>query len=326
MRRYHMGLIVIAGTFLFTCLSANSGRNDRTGTLTHENRPRKYLVHLPANADATTGLPLVLAFHGGGGTARGFARFTGFRECADRYGFIAVFPQGIENHWYDDAYATIAEGRFSPVDDLGFIRKLLAHLVLKYPVDPQRIYAAGMSNGGFFSFILGMKAADQFAAIAAVTAQLPRGSETALTPPAPIPILLMNGTDDPLVPYEGGQLRITLSPRRRKRGKIREVGPITSTRETIQYWLKHNEISGKPDVTQLPNTVQTDKTTVTRSEWTGSEGNEVLLYTINGGGHCWPGAAQYLPAGMIGRVNRDIDATEVIWDFFRQHKRVKDDR
>jgi polyhydroxybutyrate depolymerase len=130
----------------------------------------------------------------------------------------------------------------------------------------------------------------------------------------------MNGTMDPFVPYEGGEVTPTLFPRLSKMLRKPSRGKVISTDATIEFWLRHNGIDGKDLVTTLPDLDKTDESTAKRTEWTNENtGVSVVLYTILGGGHTWPGAKQYLPVQTIGPTNQDIHASEIIWNFFAQH-------
>jgi polyhydroxybutyrate depolymerase len=193
------------------------------------------------------------------------------------------------------------------VDDIGFFSNLIDHLAATYPIDSKRVFATGISNGGFMSFALGCFLDDKIRGIAPVTATLteaifPRcDSKTSTT------LVLFNGTEDPLVPYNGGPITVL----RKKRGQI------TSTDATIKRWVERNDCSLPPTITVLPNK-ERDLTSVERRDYTGcSDGAKVTLFKINGGGHTWPGGRQYLPVILIGKVSYDIDAAEEMWRIFR---------
>jgi polyhydroxybutyrate depolymerase len=133
------------------------------------------------------------------------------------------------------------------------------------------------------------------------------------TPPLPMPVMLLNGTDDPLLPYEGGDIGL--------RRKV--VGRGISTDETIAFWVRHNGCNETPERTELPDTDPDDCTRVTLDIYSGGkDGSEVILGRIEGGGHTWPGGAPYLPEWITGRVSRDIGPARPIWDFLKRHRRV----
>jgi len=142
-------------------------------------------------------------------------------------------------------------------------------------------------------------------AIAAVTASLPEA--LACDPTRAVSVLILNGTADPLVPYAGGEITVLR----------RQLGRVRSTEETYQFWAEANGCQGPAAVTAMPDLDTKDKTKVQRTALeTCADGTRVELYTIFGGGHTWPGGPQYLPAWAVGRVSRDLHASQVIWEFF----------
>ena len=313
--------VLLASAVVATCGTGTHARPQlETRTLTHDGLQREYFVHIPSNHMGKQPVPLVLAFHGGNGRARTFARFTRMAELSERHGFIAVFPQGVNRRWYDQRFASSDPAADKMVDDVGFVRALLDALQRSYPIDPRRVYAMGMSNGGMFCQELAFEVSDAFAAVASVTGQIAVGPTPRTKPRERVSLLLMNGTDDPLVPYEGGDVITTLSPQRRHDASVRTRGRVLSTDETLRFWVRHNRLNDEPAVEDIPNLDADDGTTVVRKTWT--DGNvSVVLYRINGGGHTYPGGSQYLPRKMIGNTSFDFDAAEVIWDFFRKHSK-----
>jgi polyhydroxybutyrate depolymerase len=260
---------------------------------------RTYVLHLPGALDKKKPVPLVLVFHGGGGHAFNMPKFTGFDEIADQKDFIVAYPESFNQHWSD--------GRgLSPADDTGFIRALIAELQRTYPVDPKRVYAAGISNGGFFSNRLACDLADKIAAIASVAATMPEPLVPACHPARPVSVMYMHGTKDPLVPINGGPV-------------ARTNGTCISLTDAAGFWRKADHTADQPLEEDLPNR-EADGTSIHRETWkAASQGTEVVVYTIKGGGHTWPGGMQYLPAIIVGKVTHQMDATPVIWEFFSRH-------
>jgi polyhydroxybutyrate depolymerase len=130
-----------------------------------------------------------------------------------------------------------------------------------------------------------------------------------------MPVLLIHGTQDPLVPWDGGDVQVF----RRKRGRV------LSASETVAFWVKHNGCAPTPVITYEPDQDPTDGTKVRREEYrSGKDGSEVLLYAVEGGGHTWPGGWQYLPERIIGKTCRDLQASEVIWEFFKRYGKGKE--
>jgi polyhydroxybutyrate depolymerase len=125
-----------------------------------------------------------------------------------------------------------------------------------------------------------------------------------------VSVLIINGTDDPLVPWAGGDVHL---------GPL-ELGQVLSVADTVKFWVSNNKCASLPLVTQLPDKDPSDGTTVRKETYGGCEdGAEVVLYAVEGGGHTWPGGLQYSPESIIGRTSRDFDASEVIWQFFKEH-------
>ncbi|MDH5564662.1 MAG: hypothetical protein OEY91_13705 [Nitrospirota bacterium] len=202
---------------------------------------------------------------------------------------------------------------------MAWIEALIAEVTTIYSIDNKRIYATGISNGGIFLQCLAIGLSHRFAAVASLTAQIAEPLAKS-QPTHPISVLLMNGTKDPVVPYGGGEVTPRLFPRFTKMMKRPSRGKVISTDATIEFWLRHNGIEGKGSVTNLPDLDTTDESTVEHTEWSNQNtGVSVMLYRIIGGGHTWPGARQYLPVRTIGQTNHDINASEIIWEFFLQH-------
>ncbi|MCE7873020.1 esterase [bacterium CPR1] len=299
---------------LLVCLVATAAvwakRDDGLleGKLTVDGRERTYRLTLPANLEPGRPVPLVLVFHGGGGNARQMARHTGFPKLARQEGFIAVFPDGWKKNWNDGREDFKVPTFTENVDDLAFIRALLDELTAKYPVDAQRIYATGISNGGIFSHFLAARMADRIRAAAPVVGGMAEPVAASFAPSRPVSLLIIQGTDDPLVPYAGGGI-----------GFRGERGRIVSTQKALELWRAVDGCQDQASSHELPDLDPGDGCRVTCSSWSGIDGTEVVLYTVQGGGHGWPGASQYLPRRTIGTVCRDFEATRVIWEFFKSH-------
>jgi polyhydroxybutyrate depolymerase len=267
---------------------------------------REYILYRPGSAAAATRVPLVVALHGGLGTAEQMQHFSRFNAVAAREGFAVAYPQGVSRRWND---GRVFRGRGeTDADDVAFIRAVVADIDRNaIPLDRRRIYATGISNGGFMSFRLACEAADLFTAVAPVTATMADALATRCRPSAPVSVLVINGTADPLVPYAGGHVRGPF-------GSLR--GAIWSTDRSLDFWVSHNRC-GSGDTRVLPDRDANDGSRVIETKWQSCARSRVQLLRIEGGGHTWPGSIQYLPAAMIGPVNRDFDATEAIWAFFR---------
>ncbi len=218
---------------------------------------RSYLLYVPERPAApAAGRPLLVALHGGGGTAEQMMAFSRFNRIAAREGFAVAYPQGVDRRWND---GRVFRGRGeTDADDVAFVRAMAADL----------------------------------------------GPRCA--PTAPVAVLVINGTADPLVPYAGGHVRAMFGLR----------GEIWSTDRTIAFWARHNGCAAPPVVRALADRDTGDGSHVIETDHGRCAAARVRLLRVEGGGHTWPGGAQYLPAAWIGTTNRDIDASETIWRFF----------
>jgi polyhydroxybutyrate depolymerase len=259
---------------------------------------RSYLLYLPPSHRPGEPMPLLLVFHGGGGTASNIAEHTGLTPAATSRGYAVVYPDGVNGHWSDGRVARAG------ADDVGFVRLLLDSLRRELTVDPRRIFATGISNGAGMAFRLACDLPSSFAAIAPVAGGLPAELERRCAVAAPISVLMFQGTLDRLMPYDGGDLS-------QRRGRV--LPAIT----TANLFALVSGCSDAPEVAAEPDTV-TDGTRVRRSTFSGCrDGRAVVLFTIEGGGHTWPGGP---PVGRtVGRVTHDLDATRVMLDFFDRH-------
>ncbi len=302
-------LTILGLNFNACAPSRDLSTNDKTYQMVFEGRERNYIVHLPPEAKMQKPIPLLFNLHGGGGTAKGTPGLTfgRFNTLADRDGFIVVYPNAIKKNWNDGRKLEDVLAWKEDIDDVGFITAIVDELKQKHRIDATRIFTTGMSNGGFMSSRLLCDRADIFRGGAILTASLSKDYLPKCSPEKPVAVMVMNGTDDPLVPYDGGPVKVFRKTR----------GEIVSTDEIVDFWKTVNGCEVKQDKIDLPNTVD-DGTTVNVTKYTNcKEQGALVLYTVNGGGHTWPGGKQYLGERWIGKTNRDIVACDVIWDFFK---------
>lgn len=324
MRRFAKALTRIGGLTLLTTalccvLLALVGMTNRMRSAVHtfsqtnrgtvvrtvevENTRRTYWLHVPSTYAKTKPIPLVLVFHGGEGQPQQIERHTGFSDLADREGFIVAYPEGIDKHWND------GRPNAPRVNDVAFVATLIEDIARSFNVDRKRIYTTGISNGGMLSQRLACELSGTIAAIASVAASMPDSLNARCKPSRPISVLMINGTDDPLIPYSGGALPGTTLG-----------GKVLSTPDTIKFWVDHNKCSQRPTSMLLPDQDPHDDARVRRESYTQcAAGVEVELDAVEGGGHTLPGARQYLPERLVGRTSRDINGTETIWSFFKRH-------
>jgi polyhydroxybutyrate depolymerase len=195
------------------------------------------------------------------------------------------------------------ENRSTPADDNAFIDQMLDKLSSEYSVDTSRVYATGLSDGGFMAFRLGCTLSDRFAAIAAVGATMPK-TMTCL-PSHPLSTLMMNGTSDPIVHYNGGHV-----------GRY----AVLSAEDSAKYWAKLDSCVSKPEHKKLPAHEKGGMKTEVDTYDDCQKGAQVALYSIDGGGNTWPGGEQYLVEKVIGKTSNDLNANDTIWSFFVHHQ------
>lgn len=270
------------------CRPTPEAPGDYVRRITFDGRTREFRVHVPPSYDGTEPAMVVLNFHGYMSDEVQQNILSHMNRSADERGFIAVHPRGEWNSW--NAGLCCGYGRDANVDDVGFVRAMLDTLEREYCVDRRRIFATGMSNGGFLSHRLACELSDRIAAIAPVAGVI--GVDPCV-PMRAVPVLHFHGTADALVPYNGGW-----------------VPPFPSVSSTIAGW------ASRDGCTDAPREVyrRGDSHCETRTRCT--DGAEVQLCTVEGGGHTWPGG---FPVPTLGHTTYDLDATSYMLDFFERH-------
>jgi polyhydroxybutyrate depolymerase len=247
-------------------------------SLIHDGLVRTYRLYIPPGYDPDSIYPLVINMHGLGSNAFEQEVYTAFDSVADTAGIIVVYPNGINETWN----ISTSTG----TDDVGFISALIDTIDYQYNIDLDRVFATGISMGGFMSYRLACELSNRIAAIASVA-----GLQAfyPCNPARPVPVLQFHGTLDPVVPYSG-------------------------VPTTISNWVNYDLCPSDPTITELPDIDTSDNSTVTVYHYGPcEESTEVMLYTINGGEHTWPGATI-----IIGITNEDIKASNEIWNFFKK--------
>jgi polyhydroxybutyrate depolymerase len=262
-----------------------------TGTLTSGGLERQYLLHVPTSYRGDDATPLVVNLHGHGSNAGEQAIYSGFLVKAEEEGFIVVTPQGTgaEPHWN---FTTVEAG--AP-NDVAFISDLLDTLESQLCIDSSRVYAAGISNGAAMTVTLACFLSDRIAAIAPVAGLF-------FFPGCPsvraVSVIAFNGTDDKLVPFEGGPVS----------GSDLQVAPVE---DSLQQWAEHDGCTSGPQDERVSDHVRLRR----YDDCAG--GATVELYAVEGGGHTWPGAAIDVP--LLGATTHEISATDLMWAFFEAH-------
>lgn len=291
-----LGVVPLVGCSETRGDAANSGCEDGTldTTVTEVELEaggvtRRYKLHVPPAYDGRTPLPLVLNFHGYGSNTLAQRLWTEMDVTADAHGYVVAYPEGLDESW--NAGVCCGTSAVNGVDDVGFVRAVINDIAERGCIDRSRVYATGMSNGGFLSHRLACEASDVIAAIGPVAGVLGIDS-SACTPSRPVPVVHFHGTADTIVEYDGGC------------GLC--VSDSESVADTIAGWVERNGCTGAPEVV-LRNGSATCETT------RGCDGDaSVTLCSIADAGHCWPGQLSC----ELGESTDDISANEVMFDLF----------
>jgi len=274
---------------------------------------RTYKIHIPPNLSEEISPALIFVLHGGGGTGDGMERsltLGGFNTLSDVDNFIVVYPDGIERNWNDGRKNTSDPAHQQNIDDVGFINALIENLTIEFNIDQNRIYSTGISNGAMMSYRLALELPEKIAAIAPVAGAIPIDILPDNSLLIPLSVCVISGTSDPLVPWEGGIVGTKRNPR----------GVVISVFNSVNYWVINNNCNDTAETILLPDIDPLDRTRVYYHRYGSGENNtEVVLYEIINGGHTWPDGYQYLSKIIVGRTCKDINANEVIWDFFKNH-------
>ena len=261
-------------------------------SIIHDGIQRNYIVYIPEIYDGSSAVPLVLNFHGYGSNATQQMFYGDFRDIADTEGFLLVHPEGttfIGNQFWNVGFPGIS----STIDDVGFTEALIDELATLYTIDLDRVYATGMSNGGFMSFLLACQLSEKIAAVASVTGSMTQDTFDDCNAQRPTPVLQIHGTEDDVVLYNGNTLSIPIA-------------------DVISYWVDYNNCETTPTTTTLPDIDVSDGSTVEHSVYEdGDNGSTTEHMKVIGGGHTWPGSVINSPG-----TNQDIDASMEIWLFF----------
>jgi polyhydroxybutyrate depolymerase len=290
-------LVIVIGlpvAFIVGAVAWFSMEGKTNGTIVSSGETRKYLLYVPKTYDRSKAMPLVISLHAAALRPAAEMEISRWNELADEHGFIVVYPSGsgLPRVW--------PMGPRSLGRDVRFISDLIEKLEAEYNIDPNRIYADGMSNGGGMAFALSCRLSDRIAAVGAVAA-------AQLLPwdwcgdSRPVPTVAFHGTADRFAPYQGGSSPIA-------------PGAFPNIRDWTARVARRNQCKGDPIDTRISPSVR-------RLAYTNcAENADVILYTVEGGGHTWPGGRP-LTEWIAGRTTREISASRVMWEFFLQHPR-----
>ena len=313
---------IILISLFFNCHKPSDVEIPESGLFTNntivvEGVTRTYDYYVPSDMGSSLS-PLVFLLHGGGSNTDDLTGESGFKapykiwmDIADAEKFIIVYPEGSNNPlgalgWNDCR----ADATTNPsVNDVGFIDALIGQFSSSFNIDTDRIYASGTSNGGHMSIRLALELSNKIAAVASVVAAMPaiRCSD----PVHPISVLFMNGTDDPLLPYNGGEVAPHIGGR----------GTVLSALESVNFWVDFNKTDSSHAIIIFPDINIEDNSTVKSITYSnGTEGTQVVLYEVSGGGHVAPSIQEQYAAMLelsLGNQNHDIEMATEIWTFFK---------
>jgi polyhydroxybutyrate depolymerase len=306
------GASVSAANCLPPAVAAQAQRSEtECRTLAIGDHQRSYRLFAAKRAERAP-RAVILVLHGGSGSGIGAEWLTlgRFHDVGRREGALIVYPDGFRNQWNEGRRDTAIETHRLGIDDVGFLTAIVDDLAAEFPIDPGRVFAAGISNGGMMALRLACERAERFAAIAVVVAAFPADLDCA--PRRAVALIMIAGTEDPLVPYGGGSIRVL----------GRERGAVHSVQATVGFWVRHNECQEPPAAVEFADLDADDGTELLHSRWAPCrDGTEVSFYAIKGGGHLWPGGRIYAGERLIGRASRELDATTAIVTFFAAHAR-----
>ncbi|HYA97500.1 MAG TPA: PHB depolymerase family esterase [Methylomirabilota bacterium] len=285
---------VVAGTLLAWCSAA-----DRTnGSIVSSGVTRRYLLYVPKSYDRSKAAPLVISIHPAATWAAVEENISGWNDLAEQHGFIVVYPNGSGAFFGGFSRGPhVWPGGTDLPRDVRFISDLIDKLEAEYSIDGRRIYADGMSNGGNMAFLLPCELPDRIAAVGAVAGAQPsrwdcKGSK-------PVATVAFHGTADKLAPYRGGPSPV--APR-----------PFANIPEWTAHVARRNGCKEGPSETQVAPSVRR------LAYGNCAEGADAILYTIEGGGHTWPGG-KHLAEWVAGKTTDEISASGAMWEFFFNH-------
>ena len=292
-------LVIFIGLPIVLLLTANAAfwMMDKTnGAIVSSGVTRRYILYVPKSYDRSKATPLIISIHPAATWPAVEMAISRWNELAEQYGFIVAYPAG----------SGVVFGGFGPgpdvwpgePEDVKFVSDLIDKLQREYNIDPNRMYANGMSNGGDMAIVLSCELPDRIAAAGSVGGAYPQ-SEALCPSSKPLPVVMFHGTADKLAPYKGGKSPIA-------------PFPFANVHEWAGRLAQRNKCVGNPVESRIAPSVQ-------RLAYANcAENADVVLYTLEGGGHTWPGG-KHLAEWIFGPTIDDISATKVMWEFFAEH-------
>ena len=281
-------------------------------SLVSSERQRHYKSYTPSTL--TAGSPLLMVLHGSMQNINDIRVASGyeFERLAEQHGFLLIYPQGYKNNWNDCRKTASYPAKAENIDDLSFLQALIEKAKTEYHIDTRQVFMAGWSNGGHMGFKAALEKPDMFSAIAAISANLPTAEHSDCHAEGkPMSVLIMNGTEDPINPYQGG--RVTLFG-------FGDRGQVLSSIQTAEYFANLAGDTTAPLTQQvLTQSPQHRQGSVVVKNWRASGNAEISLVTLQGGGHLIP-QGFYRAPHLLGNNTPEFNGPEFIWQFFeRQH-------
>ncbi len=286
--------IPITGIALFEAVNRTNGKIVSSGEI------RRYLIHVPANYNPAKPTPLVFNIHGFAQWPANQQHISKWNDLADKEGFIVVYPMGTKFPLRWNSHLPIDKSPETQKDVIFFV-DMIEKFSSEYNIDPDRVYASGLSNGGGMAFALACTLSDYIAAIGTVAGAYTYPWE-ACKPQRPVPLIAFHGMEDLIVPYDGGYAKSIPY----------HLPPVP---EWITEYAQRNGCTGE-------HPLVINKEVKSIQYFSCEQRVDVILYTIKDGGHSWPGGNP-LPKFIVGKTSQDIDATRLMWEFFKAHPMEK---
>ena len=295
------GILVLTAMIVLLATSPLNAETIDVGELTCE-----YQLHTPPG---TAPWPVVFVLHGGNDRANRIRRRMGWDDLADQEGFAVVYPIGINRGWNDGRANTVRYDPGEAPDDVAFFDALLDHLIAQGVADAEQVYVTGPSNGGMMTYRLMCDRADRIAGAAPLIANMTEVLYPVCAPSRPVPVMIINGTEDALIPWDGGVI-----------ADNEDRGRVMSTVASVFFWSAANRCAGTFTEQQLPDLAPDDSSIVFRLDWQDC-GAPVVLMRVEGGGHRVPGDTirfgEKLVEAFLGAQNNEIRTAPYIWNFFQ---------
>lgn len=277
----------------------------------HDGIVRGVGIFDPRAAPRSTTRPLVVVLHGGLGDDDDTVvlSFGKLNQLALEDDFLVAYPSGVGGHWNDGRNVQRYVAQRERIRDVDFLSKLIDELVQKRNADSNAVFFVGVSDGAMMAHRFACERTAKLQAFAAVIGAMPYNvaRRKSRCEKEPVSVLMINGVEDPIVPWEGGTVRFD----------DHELGKVLSAERTFSFWMRHD---GCEDVkiSMIPDFDPTDGARIERRKALGCrDATKVELFAVHGAGHTWPSGWQYLPQSMVGTVSKDIDATVAVWRFFQ---------